>query len=47
MSFSVILNEFERAFVRKLMSGNTQELDTGVHWQKISRKDRPFLCSLM
>ena len=33
MSFFVILNEFRRPFVWKLMSGNTLELDTGVYWK--------------
>ena len=33
MYFSVILNEFRRAFIWKLMSGNTLELDAGVHWE--------------
>ena len=30
---SVILNVFRRVFVWKLMSGNTVDLDTGVHWE--------------
>ena len=33
MSLSAILNEFRQVFVWKLMSGNTLELDTGVHWK--------------
>ena len=40
MSFSVILNEFRRAFFCELMSGNTLDLDAGVHWEAKNELNR-------
>ena len=40
MSFSVVIDEFRRVFIGRLMSDNTLELDTGVHWEAKNELNR-------